>query len=68
MNYSRFGYGSYYEYYTRLDYEHAAFNGSEEENIEDISELFDHEDSEIESELDFSKIPNLHLQIFWVFH
>lgn len=36
----------------------------EEENIEDISELFDHEDSEIESELDFSKIPNLHLQIF----
>ena len=36
----------------------------EEESIDDICELFRHEDRESENELDFSKIPNLHLQIF----
>lgn len=36
----------------------------EYESIADISELFRHEDGVSENELDFSKIPNLHQQIF----
>ena len=36
----------------------------EKDNIRDISELFQHEDSEVEGEIDFSKIPNLHEEIF----
>lgn len=36
----------------------------EDESIKDISELFVNEDNELEMELDFSKIPNLHSQIF----
>ena len=36
----------------------------EEESIKDISELFTHADNNMENKLDFSKIPNLHTQIF----
>lgn len=36
----------------------------EDESIDDICELFQHEDNESDNELDFSKIPNLHQQIF----
>ena len=36
----------------------------EEDSVRDVSELFCHSDMESEGEIDFSKIPNLHEQIF----